>query len=117
MIQQLIHSDDLNEEAMAATTSDSGTGGGGGSSVRTPKAGKKALPSRKGGSGGDAGADDGQHSVVSGVTMNTSTTLTASQMGTIHRSPRAKSSSMFQKPTQLQTATVWDVISPPVRIL
>ena len=86
---------------------------GGGASDRTPKAGaKKGILSRKGGGGGDG--DDG-HSVISGVTQNTLTTLTASEMGTIHRSPRAKSSAMFQKPTQLQTATVWDVISPPVR--
>ena len=84
---------------------------GGGASDRTPKAGaKKGVLFRKGGGDGDDG-----HSVISGVTQNTLTTLTASEMGTIHRSPRAKTTAMFQKPTQLQTATVWDVISPPVR--
>lgn len=103
---------------MAAATTVNGTGSGGGSSVRTPKAGggkKTILPSKAGSGAAVPAANDGQHSVISGVTENTTTTLTARQMGTIHRSPRAKSSSMFQKPTQLQAATVWDVISPPVR--
>ena len=50
---------------------------GGGASDRTPKAGvKKGILTRKGGGGGDG--DDG-HSVISGVTQNTLTTLTASE--------------------------------------
>ena len=104
---------DISHSSINRTTMATENASGGGASDRTPKAGvKKGILTRKGGGGGDG--DDG-HSVISGVTQNTLTTLTASEMGTIHRSPRAKSSAMFQKPTQLQTATVWDVISPPVR--
>ena len=69
---------DISHSSINRTTMATENASGGGASDRTPKAGttKKGILTRKGGGGGDG--DDG-HSVISGVTQNTLTTLTASE--------------------------------------
>lgn len=112
---------------MGSTTAENGGGsssnGSAGAAPRPPKR-DKAKPSTKTGGvhvsfrGPGGGGDDGSTiaSRTSTGTSATTKTMSTQQLGAVVRSTRARSTSMFQRPTHLQSATVWDVISPPVRL-